>query len=132
MSAFRVSNSSSSASAKFKCVIVCGECGVEHAREPHEHVFKFKENDKHFRKIDCIDVISQQVIFGPCMLPCGHMFSEHCGIKRHLGANGDCPICRARFTEANLTSAPLMVKNMMNSFQVIIVVYYIIAFQWFG
>ena len=114
---------SSASQPKFKYVVVCGECGVGHATEAHAHVFTYKEDDKHFGEMDCIDAISQQVIYCPCVLPCGHTFSEHCGIKKHLRARGDCPICRAMFTEANLVPASLMVKNMMNSFQVIKIVF---------
>ncbi len=111
----------STSQPKFICVLVCGVCGVGHPLDVHDHAFTYRENDKHYQAIDCLDPFSQQVIFGPCILPCGHTFSENCGIIQHLGAKGNCPICRAKFTVANISPAPIMMKNMMNSFQVVVV-----------
>ena len=112
------------ATPKCICVLVCADCGTKHPVDVHDHSFTYRENDQHFQAMDCIDVFTQQVIFGPCVLPCGHTFSKDGGIIRHLGTKGDCPICRAKFTEKNLTNASIMVKNMMNSFQVSDVLYF--------
>ena len=115
MSSFRKSCSV----PKCICVLVCADCGTKHPVDVHDHSFTYRENDQHFQAMNCIDSFSLQVIFGPIVLPCGHTFSDHGGIRGHLRTKGDCPICRAKFTEKHLTSVPQMMINMMNSFKVV-------------
>ena len=114
------------ATPKCICVLVCADCGTRHPVDVHDHSFTYRENDQHFQAMDCIDVFTHQVIYGPFMLPCGRTFSKDGGITQHLGTKGECPICRAKFTEKKLTNASIMVKNMMNSFQVSDVLYFFI------